>query len=60
MHSEGVAYLGTRALLAAHPAQEAALAAELDGAGLLASPANLAPRPMAFADLARLPYLDGV
>ena len=49
-----------RALLAAHPEQEAALAAELDSAGLLATPVNPAPRAMAFSDLARLSYLDGV
>ncbi len=49
-----------RALLAAHPEQERALAEELDRAGLLAAPANPTPRPMNFADLARLTYLDGV
>jgi hypothetical protein len=49
-----------RALLAAHPEQERALAAELDAAGLLATPANPSPRPMAFPDLPRLTYLDGV
>ena len=40
--------------------QQAALAAELDAAGLLASPANPSPRAMAFPDLPRLPYLDAV
>ena len=49
-----------RALLAAHPEQERALVAELDAAGLLATPANPSPRPMAFSDLPRLTYLDGV
>ncbi len=49
-----------RALLAAHPEQEKVLAAELDAAGLLATPANPSPRPMAFSDLPRLAYLDGV
>ena len=50
----------TRALLAAHPEQQAMLAAELDAAGLLESPANPYPRAMAFPDLPRLPYLDAV
>ncbi|EIE23073.1 cytochrome P450 [Coccomyxa subellipsoidea C-169] len=50
----------TLALLAAHPEQEKALAAELDAAGLLLTPANPSPRPMAFSDLPRLTYLDGV
>ena len=36
------------------------LAAELDAAGLLASPANPRPRAMAFADLPRLTYLEAV
>lgn len=49
-----------RALLAAHPEQERALAAELDAARLLATPANPSPRPMTFSDLPRLTYLDGV
>ena len=49
-----------RALLAAHPEQQAALVAELDAAGLLASAANPRPRAMAFPDLPRLTYLDGV
>ncbi len=49
-----------RALLAAHPEEERALAEELDRAGLLATPANPTPRPLTFSDLPRLTHLDGV
>jgi cytochrome P450 len=46
----------TLALLAGHPAAGDRLAAELEGAGLLASPRARARDP-AFPDLSRLPYL---
>ncbi len=48
------------ALLATHPGAQEKLAAELAAAGLLASPAQPAPRLLTYADLGRLPYLDAV
>ena len=48
--------------LAAHPAVQARLAAELTRAGLAAGPGSPTPRPPNYADLGagRLPYLDAV
>jgi len=58
----GAGHTGTWALflLSQHPAAEAALAAELDAAGLLATAARPAPRRLQWADLGRLPYLQAV
>ena len=50
----------TAYLLSQHPEVEARVVAELDGAGLLATPSNPDPRPVAYSDLARLPYLGAV
>ncbi|BDA43361.1 Cytochrome P450 4e2 [Coccomyxa sp. Obi] len=50
----------TLALLATHPAAQRAVAAELQKAGLLATPAQKIPRQLTYADLSRLPYLDAV
>lgn len=49
-----------RALLATHPKAQAAVAAELHMAGLLATPVKKIPRQINYADLSRLPYLDAV
>lgn len=49
-----------RGLVAGHPEVQARVAAELDTAGLLASPKNPTPRRPTYADLAALPYLDAV
>ena len=46
-----------RYLLATHPEAEAKVAAELDAAGLLVTPARPAPRPLEYADLSKLQYL---
>ena len=46
--------------MAGHPEVQARVAAELDGAGLLATPRNPNPRRPTYADLAALPYLDAV
>lgn len=43
-----------------HPEAEAAVAAELDGLGLLARPQRPRPRPMEWEDLGRLRYLSWV
>jgi cytochrome P450 len=56
----GYSIAWTLYLLAKHPAAAAALEAELDAAGLLATPARPHPRPFAFADISRLRYLDAV
>jgi len=56
----GYSIAWTLYLLAKHPAALAALEKELDGAGLLATPARPHPRPFAFADISRLRYLDAV
>jgi fatty acid synthase len=50
----------TAFLVSQHPDVEARLVAELDSQGLLATPANPHPRPVAYGDLARLPYLAAV
>ena len=49
-----------RYLISQHPEVEARLAAELDAAGLLVTPARPQPRPLAHADLSRLVYLNCV
>eukprot|EP00891_Asterochloris_glomerata_P009941 jgi/Astpho2/9941/Aster-06647 len=46
--------------LAHHPEKQAALAAELNEAGLLATPENPQPRHPELAELAKLPYLNAV
>ena len=50
----------TAYLVSQHPAVEARLVAELAGEGLLATAAAPHPRPVAYGDLARLPYLAAV
>ncbi len=45
-------------LLGKHPEAMARLEAELDAAGLLVTPARSAPRPFAYADISKLPWLD--
>ena len=47
-------------LLAKHPAAMANLEKELDDVGLLVTRARPRPRPFAFPDISRLPYLDAV
>lgn len=47
-------------LVSQHPQAEAALAAELDAAGLLVTAARPAPRALTFDDLGALPYLAAV
>ena len=47
-------------LLAKHPHAMAKVESELDAAGLLVTPARPHPRPFAFADISKLPYLDAV
>jgi hypothetical protein len=47
-------------MISQHPAVAARLAAELDAAGLLVTPARPRPRPLRFADLAALAYLQAV
>ena len=54
--SHTIAY--TLALLAAHPAAGARLAAELGAAGLLARPGRPVPRALEPSDASRLPYLQ--
>lgn len=44
--------------LTKHPAAMAKLEAELDQAGLLATPARPHPREFVYADIGKLPYLD--
>lgn len=44
-------------LLATHPEALARVCEELEGLGLLAGPANPAPRAVAHEDLGRLPWL---
>ena len=46
--------------MAGHPEVQRRVADELDALGLLASPANPAPRRPQHADLANMPYLDAV
>ena len=46
--------------MAGHPEVQRRIAEELDARGLLATPANPAPRRPQHADLAALPYLDAV
>ncbi|KAK9915097.1 hypothetical protein WJX75_004696 [Coccomyxa subellipsoidea] len=50
----------TLALLATHPEAQKAVAAELQSAGLLSTPAKRSPRLLNHSDLSRLPYLDAV
>jgi fatty acid synthase len=50
----------TTYLVSQHPGVEARLVAELDAEGLLATPTRPHPRPVSYADLARLPYLAAV
>ncbi len=47
-------------LVSQHPAAMARLETELDAARLLVTPARPRPRPLAHADLGRLPYLQCV
>lgn len=56
----GYSIAWTLYLLAKHPAVQAKLEAELDAAGLLATPARPHPRAFTFADISRLRYLDAV
>ena len=56
----GYSIAWTLYLLAKHPKAMARLEAELDAAGLLATPARPRPRPFTFADISKLRYLDAV
>ena len=47
-------------LLSQHPAAEEAVLAELGAAGLAPTAASPTPRPLEYADLAKLPYLQAV
>ena len=60
IESAGNAMTWTTYLLSQHPEVEAKVVAELDGAGLLATPSNRTPRAVEYADLAKLPYLGWV
>ncbi len=56
----GYSIAWTLYLLAKHPEVMAKLEAELDAAGLLVTPARPRPRPLAFADISKLRYMDCV
>lgn len=60
IESAGNAMTWTTYLISQHPEVEAKLVAELDAAGLLATPANPKPRAVEYSDLAKLPYLGWV
>ena len=55
-----VSHSGGRYLLTQHPEVEAKVAAELDAAGLLATPACPEPPVMTAASIPKLPYLQAV
>lgn len=49
-----------RYLLSQHPLAEARVAQELEDLELLVTPERPSPRPLEYADLAKLPYLQAV